>query len=556
MTMPTKTHLSGNPTNAQFNNAIGVLYDTVGDHDTRLGTTTATEIGYLHGVTSGIQGQLNGHSHSWGALTGKPNTLASAGITDGALQSVSYDYLATQIGTEETGLGVEIKGRTLVNLLGLLGRTATSATIAVTSTNYYVVTNSTGASVTVNGTPQVSGYKVTGRTSLALSWVSGYVAVYQITAGEYSGSLLYPYNYVDSVQHKSNTIVTVKTADGVTTLSQAHSAIKLGDTESVYVLPNGQSVFKQTWVKDVQLTGDLEWSNYTNYTQDGFHNISTSGVLSPSGYVPCILSKYDGTPYSSSSNSLSLLLTAVANSVAMYITFTALKLSVSETGWISGISPSSADIKAYFYGWKMCASDGSTYVSGTKYWKKITDGTGITSTLPTASYAGYTPYTLHYKLATPVYHYSYVNNDITQPILSGFLNIPIGQCQVEQSTGINWANKASYANLHTSTVPLTSVDNLTTTRDKTYVYNGIEQSITYYKANSKGELSSYTKAISDTKYATKANPVFSGSMLLAVPTTALPDTSIGNNQCNLWMNGDTLTFRIRKSDGTLITKIL
>lgn len=37
-----------------------------------------------------------------------------------------------------------------------------------------------------------------------------------------------------------------------------------------------------------------------------------------------------------------------------------------------------------------------------KHWKKITDGTGLTSTLPTASYEGYTPYKMIYQLATPV----------------------------------------------------------------------------------------------------------------------------------------------------------
>ena len=36
-----------------------------------------------------------------------------------------------------------------------------------------------------------------------------------------------------------------------------------------------------------------------------------------------------------------------------------------------------------------------------KNWKHITDGTGLTATLPTATYAGYTPYRLLYQLATP-----------------------------------------------------------------------------------------------------------------------------------------------------------
>ena len=40
-----------------------------------------------------------------------------------------------------------------------------------------------------------------------------------------------------------------------------------------------------------------------------------------------------------------------------------------------------------------------------KNWKKVTDGTGLTSTLPTATYAGYTPYKMIYQLATPEISY-------------------------------------------------------------------------------------------------------------------------------------------------------
>ena len=40
-----------------------------------------------------------------------------------------------------------------------------------------------------------------------------------------------------------------------------------------------------------------------------------------------------------------------------------------------------------------------------KHWKKVTDGTGLTSTLPTASYEGYTPYRMIYQLATPEISY-------------------------------------------------------------------------------------------------------------------------------------------------------
>ena len=49
-----------------------------------------------------------------------------------------------------------------------------------------------------------------------------------------------------------------------------------------------------------------------------------------------------------------------------------------------------------------------------KNWKKVTDGTGLTSTLPTASYAGYTPYKMIYQLATP--EISYLTPKATIPL--------------------------------------------------------------------------------------------------------------------------------------------
>jgi len=49
-----------------------------------------------------------------------------------------------------------------------------------------------------------------------------------------------------------------------------------------------------------------------------------------------------------------------------------------------------------------------------KNWKKVTDGTGLTSTLPTASYAGYTPYRMIYQLANP--EISYLTPKATIPL--------------------------------------------------------------------------------------------------------------------------------------------
>jgi hypothetical protein len=285
--------------------------------------------------------------------------------------------------------------------------------------------------------------------------------------------------------------------------SIAHCPIKLADSESVYISKD-QAAYNQTWRKDIQLTGDLAW------VQSGATMPATSSRLI---YIPyfandkpwvgnsaAICIKYNGIP----------LVRYTTNDVVDHVELTSgyslyINAANSDTGFSDAMIATAAEVKAFFYGWRMCASNGGTYVSGTKYWKKITDGTGITSTIPTASYAGYTPYTLHYKLATPVMHYDYIDNDVNQPIISlnSFLNVPVGITQIEQVTGVDWSTKQVSSSAYASTIPLISVDNMTTTRSRDYLYAGLEQNIAYYQLNSNGMFSAYSKAASDAKYAPK-----------------------------------------------------
>jgi len=68
---------------------------------------------------------------------------------------------------------------------------------------------------------------------------------------------------------------------------------------------------------------------------------------------------------------------------------TTLKINKTESGWPSSYTPSLAEIKAYFLGWRMCNSDGTApYVSGDKYWHKWVDMSGLTDVCPTESYVG------------------------------------------------------------------------------------------------------------------------------------------------------------------------
>lgn len=125
---------------------------------------------------------------------------------------------------------------------------------------------------------------------------------------------------------------------------------------------------------------------------------------------------------------------SASNSFRLFSTGLYISTSDTDSGFTEAMTPSADEIKAYFHGFKLCSSDGSAYVSGTKYWKKITDGTGITSTLPTASYTGYAPYKLQYQLATAA----------EEPVtVEGLINLHSGLNQVESGEGVIVREKAT-----------------------------------------------------------------------------------------------------------------
>jgi hypothetical protein len=173
----------------------------------------------------------------WSKITtGKPTTAVGYGITDvytktevdnkidpinQALsqqnkQSATIGHGLNVINASQNSpLDIQIEGRTLVNLLGTQGRTATSATVTLDPAKYYVLVNEDGTNVTVDGVSQTVPYKFTGKSSVSLSWTSGKVALYEVDVNEYSNILTTwaasevnrRYPYVDSVQHVQNPYV-------------------------------------------------------------------------------------------------------------------------------------------------------------------------------------------------------------------------------------------------------------------------------------------------------------------------------------------------------------
>lgn len=144
----------------------------------------------------------------------------------------------------------------------------------------------------------------------------------------------------------------------------------------------------------VILDGSWTW-NYSHKIT-GRHEVAlaVSNVVANTS----MMIKNDGTSLPSSIGDNSYDTQYINANPILYV-----RISITDSGWVDSYTPTSSEIKAYFYGWKMCMSDGSTWDGiATKYWKKITDGTGVTSTLPTGSYSGYTPYKMIYQLATPI----------------------------------------------------------------------------------------------------------------------------------------------------------
>lgn len=149
----------------------------------------------------------------------------------------------------------------------------------------------------------------------------------------------------------------------------------------------------------ILLTGDLDWKVSNNNSGSKRVQCVFPDALTAASSTNIIVAMNNGT-----------LLTAgttaggVANACQIAGGGTLLmNIANSDTGFPDGMAPTVSEWKAYFWGWKICGSAGGQWdIGSTKYWKKITDGTGITSTIPIASYVGFTPYTLVYVLATPV----------------------------------------------------------------------------------------------------------------------------------------------------------
>ncbi len=190
--------------------------------------------------------------------------------------------------------------------------------------------------------------------------------------------------------------------------------------------------FKLAKWKKQTLDASLDWRLNTQ-SRIGYKEVFVPGLVAVAIKGGGYGSKFDGKLLTA----LKVGATTTAGDQFLINSDNAFVLAISNTdsGWGDNYSPTADEIKAYFMGWKMFTqgggSSGTFDGTGSKSWvriDKIGNATGFTSTtVPTASWDGYTPYQLVYQLATP----------IVEPIeYEGMLTFNEGDNQIEVGTGI------------------------------------------------------------------------------------------------------------------------
>ncbi|WP_217499534.1 DUF2793 domain-containing protein [Parageobacillus sp. VR-IP] len=200
----------------------------------------------------------------------------------------------------------------------------------------------------------------------------------------------------------------------------------------------GQDWKVTKWIeKDLVLDGNLAWGGGVKLP--GFKSVYTTTYAPPSGYgstktVQVI--KYDGKPLRNSPT------IGTSNMVApddAYSSGSAVVLSISnvDSGWGENYTPNLAEMRAYFWGWRMCnGTYGVPYDgTGTKTWYPIGDSdlsravtTVPAEPAPTISEGKISYYKLSYVRSTPV-------TEIVTDKVEGDLVVN-GVTQVQVGTGV------------------------------------------------------------------------------------------------------------------------
>ncbi|MCR8635741.1 hypothetical protein [Paenibacillus radicis (ex Xue et al. 2023)] len=216
---------------------------------------------------------------------------------------------------------------------------------------------------------------------------------------------------------------------------QLSSSVDGSVYDTIYKM--GNKYYKESRFKRMDLDGSLAWT----FDSDpiGFKRVKLDliGVSSNSDDSLRTV-KYDGAMIKFDSGSL---LSADFRFYNAGISKYFITIADTESGWGETYAPSAAEIKAYFYGWRMYQWGNPTnvpYSSGTKAWVDDLGGApvnGGTQTLPTSKALNYkTPYKLQYQLTS---------STIEEIAVEGDLALHEGGNQIEVGSGLIVREKAN-----------------------------------------------------------------------------------------------------------------
>ncbi len=355
---------------------------------------------------------------------------ASTGMTtDFNMANTLYGTYCLQITLTGTSARISRTVATTVGKTYFIGvdtrmGTATNARVDVTGiSNGNTVTSVSGYQLTymaftATATSHNVGVTVTGANGQT-AYIDGY-RVYEINSTDFgnvssltvaSASSYYPYTeglagvknpyairWSDTARTRAVSVLAFDTELLANPVADSDT-----DRDILSVGPDGQYIKKSIWNK-LALDGTIPWmlqTSSTGYKAAAWLDIPSA--VSNTGFV----TKYDKTPLSrwltgnSATSADSHVLDGSTND--LWIT-----ISVADSGWGDNYSPSTDEIKAYFYGYKMYdsgtltaaqaqAATTATYSgSGTKQWANLI-GSPVGSSLPTNPASGYTPYEIMYR---------------------------------------------------------------------------------------------------------------------------------------------------------------
>lgn len=263
--------------------------------------------------------------------------------------------------------------------------------------------------------PAVSVRKGSDLTQLTVREVAGDIVMSFNTGPETSIALyFYGSRATASVQQKRYENIQLEIG-AVATLYEPHNddycyavttLAGYGGVNDVLTVRGAETTVLRHWKTDLVLDGSFPWNHYTSTVVAGRKYVvapKTNFPLSWQDAGECTLVSPAGAPLSNMKLFTSL---NAANQMSMGPSSLTVTIANTDSGWGDDFNPYSAEVRAYFYGYKMNnGTFGQLYNgSGTKTWTRwdAVSNAGAVTTVPTAMADGYTPYKLSYQLATPV----------------------------------------------------------------------------------------------------------------------------------------------------------